>query len=101
MDQLAAKLDDDITDEQFEAMVAAQPKRTQEEVEADCEEFLNHPLNCKELTAKDLERPEFQALQAMAYEGEKEDVAKNFMNHGLEGLSRLLLESTKNKEKDF
>lgn len=37
----------------------------------------------------------------MAYEGEKEDVAKNFMNHGLEGLSRLLLESTKNKEKDF
>ena len=37
----------------------------------------------------------------MAYEGDSKEVAQNFLEHGLEGLSRLLLESTKNKEKDF
>lgn len=59
MQKISQNMEDDITDEQFEAMIAAQPKRSQAEVEADVEEFLTHPLNCKELTAKDLERPEF------------------------------------------
>ena len=52
-------------------MKASMPKRSEEEIEAELEEFLNHPLNCKELTPDMLERPEFQALQAMAYEGSK------------------------------
>lgn len=34
-----------------------------------------HPLNCKELTPEMLERPEYQALQALAYEGSKSEVA--------------------------
>ena len=41
------------------------PERTEEEVEADWEEWLQHPLNCKELTPEMMEREEFQALQAM------------------------------------
>ena len=41
------------------------PERTEEEVEADWEEWLQHPLNCKELTPAMMEREEFQALQAM------------------------------------
>ena len=51
------------------------PQRTPEEVEADMEEWLAHPLNCKELTPEMMERPEFQALQAMAYEGTPIEVA--------------------------
>ena len=50
---------DDITDEEFERMKAAMPQRTDEEREADLEEWMNHPLNCKELTPEMLERPEF------------------------------------------
>ena len=50
---------DDITDEEFERMRANMPKRTEEEIEADFEEWMNHPLNCKELTPEMLERPEF------------------------------------------
>jgi hypothetical protein len=36
-----------MTDEQFEALAANFPKRTPEEAEADLQEFLKHPLNCK------------------------------------------------------
>ena len=67
--------DEEISDELYAKMCAALPKRTDEEVEADLEEFMNHPLNCKEITPEALERPEFQALQAMAYEGEPIEVA--------------------------
>ena len=35
------------------------PKLTPEEEEAELEEWVNHPLNCKELTPAMLERPEF------------------------------------------
>lgn len=53
---------DHMTDEEFEALMAKRPKRSQEEVEKDVEEFLNHPLNVKELTPEMMQRPEFQAL---------------------------------------
>ena len=52
-------LKDDITDEQFEALAASFPKRTQEEADADLEEFMKHPLNCKELTPDILAQPEY------------------------------------------
>ncbi len=81
-------------------MIANQPKRTREEAEAEVEAFLSHPLNCRDLTPEALQRPEFQALQALAFEGEPNEVAKNFLNHGLEQLSRVLLETSKFTEKD-
>ena len=37
-------------DEYFAEMVANMPKRTQAEVDAEMDEWFNHPLNCKELT---------------------------------------------------
>lgn len=90
-----------ITDEEFEAWCAKQPKRSQQEVEEDVENFLMHPLNCKELTPEMLERPEYQALQALAYEGSKSEVAQNFLHHALDQLGKILLSTTKNKEKDY
>jgi len=48
-----------------------------------------------------LEKPEFQALQNMAFEGTPTDVAKNFKNHAYDHLSNLLLKKSKNEEKDF
>lgn len=92
---------DDITDEEFARMQANMPKRTPEEVEADLEEWLAHPLNCKELTPEMMERPEFQALQAMAYEGTPIEVAENFKNHAYEQLGNLLMKKSENTEKDF
>ena len=62
------------------------PERTEEEVEADWEDWLQHPLNCKELTPAMMEREEFQALQAMAFEGTPLEVARNFKNHAYEQL---------------
>jgi hypothetical protein len=47
-------MEDTITDEQFEAMIANQPKRTRAEAEAEVEQFLQHPLNCKDLTPEAL-----------------------------------------------
>lgn len=90
-----------MTDEQFEALAAQFPKRTPEEAEADLQEFLNHPLNCKALTPEILAQPEFQALQQMAFEGTPVDVAKNFMKHALEQLSKVLLKQSKKEEKDI
>lgn len=52
-------LTEDMTDEQFEALAANFPKRTAEEAEADLQEFLKHPLNCRELTPEILALPEF------------------------------------------
>lgn len=77
------------------------PKRTPEEEEADLDEFLNHPLNCKKITPEMLELPEFQALQAMAYEGSPDEVGKNFLTHALEQLEKVLLKKSKNEEKDI
>ena len=48
-----------------------------------------------------LERPEFQALMQMGHEGEPIDVQNNFKNHAYEQLGKLLLKTSKNKEKDF
>lgn len=50
LEAMQAKLVDNITDEEFETMIANQPKRSREEAEAEVEEFLNHPLQCRELT---------------------------------------------------
>lgn len=91
----------DLTDEQFEAMAKSIPKLTPEEEAAELEEWVNHPLNCKELTPEMLERPEFQALQALAYEGTPLEVQNNFKNHAYDQLGKLLMKTTKNKEKDF
>ena len=48
-----------MTDDQFEAVIAALPKRTEEEQQKDLEDFLNHPINAKKITPEMLERPEF------------------------------------------
>ena len=74
---------------------------SKEEQEADLEEWINHPLNCKELTPEMLERPEFQALMNMAHEGTPEEVQANFKNHAMESLGKLLLKKSANTEKDF
>lgn len=43
----------------FEAMAAKFPKRTDAEVEKELEEWARHPLNCKEITPKMLQQPEW------------------------------------------
>ena len=48
-----------------------------------------------------LEQPEFQALQQLAYEGTPDEVAGNFKNHAYEQLNKLVLNESKNNEKDF
>jgi hypothetical protein len=78
-------------DATFEAMVAKFPKLSPEEFDKEMEEFRTHPINCKELTPEMLKRPEFQALQEMAYDGTPVEVAKNFLHHAIESLSKLLL----------
>ena len=62
---------------------------------------MKHPLNCGEITEEMLQRPEFQALQQLAYEGSPEEVAGNFKNHAYEQLDRLVKNESKNNEKDF
>lgn len=52
--------------------------RTQEEIDADIEYFVKHPLNARHLTPEMLDMPEFQALQSLAYDGTPEEVALNF-----------------------
>ena len=74
---------ENLTDEQFEQLVAQMPKRSDEEAERDLEEFVAHPLNCSKVTPEMLESPEYQALQNMAYEGTPLEVAKNFLEHAL------------------
>ena len=37
----------------------------------------------------------------MAYDGTPLEVAKNFLTHAIESLSKLLLKQSKNEEKDF
>jgi hypothetical protein len=52
-------------EQMFEQMTdesVVRPKRSDEEIEADVEYFINHPLNAKELTPEMLDRPEFKTL---------------------------------------
>lgn len=51
--------DDDADFEALKAAAANMPKRTDEEVEAELDEWLKHPLNCKEVTPEMLEMPEY------------------------------------------
>ena len=92
---------DDLTDDQFEAMCAQLPKMTTEEQERDMEEWVNHPLNCKEVTPEMLEQPEYQALMQMGHEGTPMEVQKNFKKHAFDQLGKLLLKKSVNNEKDF
>jgi hypothetical protein len=92
---------DDITDEDIARLAANMPKRSKEELDEDLEEWLNHPLHCKELTPEMLKRPEFEALANMAYDGTPQEVAENFKNHAYDSLGKLLLRQSKNEEKDF
>lgn len=48
-----------------------------------------------------LESPEYQGLQALAYEGTPSEVAANFLDYGMKSLSKVLLEKSVNKEKDL
>ncbi len=75
---------DDMTDDQFEAWAKAQPKMTEEEQAEAMEEWVNHPLNCRELTPEMLERPEYQALMALSHEGSPMEVQNNFKHHAYE-----------------
>lgn len=45
-----------------------------------------------------LERPEFQALQELAYDGTPEEQCRNFKNHAMEALSDVLLKDYKGKK---
>ena len=100
-ENIAPPQDDDITDAEFEAMVANMPKMTQEEQERDLEDFINHPLNCRELTPEMLQNENFQALMAMQQEGTDLERQQNFKNHAYDHLGKLLLNKSKNEEKDF
>ncbi len=75
---------EDMTDEQFEAFKRSMPKMTEEEQAEALEEWRNHPLNAKEITPEMLERPEYQALMAMAHEGTPLEVQNNFKHHAYE-----------------
>jgi tetratricopeptide (TPR) repeat protein len=77
------------------------PKRSQEEIDADIEFFVNHPLNAKKITPEMLEMPEFQALAALLHDGTPDEVAKNFMNHGYDYLNKVVLKESKNSEQDI
>jgi hypothetical protein len=48
-----------------------------------------------------LDLPEYQALQALAYEGTPDEVAKNFKNHGYDRLNKVLMKESKNESKDI
>ena len=72
--------------------------RKEGEEDDDIEFFKNHPLNCRELTPEMLEKPEFKALQNLAYDGTPEEIATNFKNQAMETLSEILEKKTKSKE---
>ena len=60
-----------------------------------------HPLNAREITPEMLERPEYQALQELAFEGTPNEVATNFKTHGYSQLGKVLLKQTKNGVRDL
>jgi hypothetical protein len=47
-----------------------------------------------------MERPEFQALHAMAYDGTPEEVCKNFKEHAMEALHDVIMKNTKTAQRD-
>lgn len=57
-------------------------------------------MTCKELTPEILDKPEFAALQNLAYDGTPEEVCRNFRNHAMEALDMILKKYTKNKKHD-
>lgn len=62
--------------------------------------LFDHPLNANKITPELLEKPEFQAIQSLVYDGEPEEVAQNFLNHGVESLKESEdLKNVKDKEK--
>eukprot|EP00347_Sterkiella_histriomuscorum_P012411 403368683 len=75
--------------------------RTAAQVEEDVQYFVNHPLNAKAFTPEMLDLPEYQALQALAYEGTPLEVAKNFKNHAYERLNKVLMKESKNDTVDI
>jgi hypothetical protein len=77
------------------------PKRSQEEIDADVEFFINHPIVAKKITPEMMERPEYQALSELLHEGTPDEVAKNFMNHGYEYLNKVVLKESKNQTTDI
>ena len=73
---------DELKEADFEKFVQNQKPLTDEEFD----DFLKHPLNCRELTPEMLELPEYQGLQALAYDGSSSEIASNFLDHGLKSL---------------
>jgi len=95
-----AKLIEQEEDEYFEAMMQAFANSPATDDQDDIEYFTNHPLNCKELTPEVMARPEFQALQSLAYDGTPEEVCSNFRDHAFEALNTVLSKQTKGPESD-
>jgi small subunit ribosomal protein S7e len=85
----------------WETFLAANKNMSQEEQDNMMDDFVEHPLNAKTLDVKCLDRPEFAALHALAYEGTKEEVANNFRTHGYKSLEKLIQKTTKNQQKDI
>lgn len=57
---MESKIDEQIIDEQIEKLMNSErPQRSQEEIDEDVEFFVNHPINCRELTPEMLAKPEF------------------------------------------
>jgi len=77
------------------------PKRSQEEIDADVEYFINHPINAKKITPEMMERPEYQALSQLLHDGTPDEVATNFMKNGYEYLNKVVLKETKNQTVDI
>ena len=71
----------------MQAFARAEPEEGEEE---GADYFLNHPLFCKELTPEMMEKPEFQALQELAYDGTPEEVCRNFKDHAFEALTKVI-----------
>lgn len=87
-------------DEYFDQLLAAYQKGPQNDIDDDIEYFKNHPMTCKELTPEMLAKPEFQALQELAYDGTPEEVCRNFMHHAMEALDRVIKKHTKGEKQD-
>jgi hypothetical protein len=50
--------------------------------EPELKELFDHPLNANKITPEVLDHPMFQAIQSLVYDGEPEEIAQNFLNHG-------------------
>lgn len=87
-------------DEYFEGLLKGYQSGPQADLDDDTEYFKNHPLTCKELTPEMMEQPEFQALQALAYDGTPEEVCRNFMHHAMDALDNVVKKYTKHSKHD-